>query len=118
MEIVTIESGVWKQLNSRIEKIERFVVEAIQPLSITDDDLWIDNSQAMRLLCVAKRTLQQYRTDGKLPYKRFGRQIHYRLSDIEEFAGTTMRPLSQKNLVSIRKECIERNKQIIAQQEE
>ena len=118
MEIVTIESGVWKQLNSRIEKIERFVVEAIQPLSVTDDDLWIDNGQAMRLLCVAKRTLQQYRSDGQLPYKRFGRQIHYRLSDIEEFAGITMRPLSQKNLVSIRKECIERNKQIITRQEE
>lgn len=118
MEIITIESSIWQQLISRIGKIERFVVEATQPVTIKDEDLWVDNSQAQRLLCVEPRTLQQYRSDGKLSYKRFGKQIRYRLSDIEDFAGITMRPLSQKNLLAIRKECIERNKQIIASQED
>ena len=117
MEIITIESGIWQQLISRIGKIERFVVEATQPIIIKDEDLWVDNSQAQRLLCVEPRTLQQYRTDGKLAYKRFGRQVRYRLSDIEDFAGITLRPLSQKNLRAIRKECIERNKQIMSHQE-
>jgi hypothetical protein len=117
MEIITIESGIWQQLISRIGKIERFVVEATQPITIKDEDLWVDNSQAQRLLCVENRTLQQYRSDGKLAYKRFGRQVRYRLSDIEDFAGITLRPLSQKNLRAIRKECIERNKQIMSHQE-
>ena len=117
MEIITIESGIWQQLISRIGKIERFVVEATQPITIKDEDLWVDNSQAQRLLCVENRTLQQYRSDGKLAYKRFGRQVRYRLSDIEDFAGITLRPLSQKNLTTIRKECIERNKQIMSHQE-
>ena len=118
MEIITIESGIWQQLISRIGKIERFVVEATQPVTIEDDDLWVDNSQAARLLCVEPRTLQQYRSDGKLAYSRFGRQVRYRLSDIERFAGVTMRPLSQKNLIAIRKECIERNRQIIENNED
>jgi hypothetical protein len=117
MEIITIESGIWQQLISRIGKIERFVVEATQPITIKDEDLWVDNSQAQRLLCVEARTLQQYRSDGKLVYRRFGRQVRYRLSDIEDFAGITLRPLSQKNLMAIRKECIERNRQIINNQE-
>lgn len=118
MDIITIESGIWQQLISRIDKIERYVVESAQPVTIEDDDLWVDNIQAAHLLCVEPRTLQQYRSGGKLPYTRFGRQVRYRLSDIEDFAGITMRPLSQKNLMRIRKECIERNRQIIENKED
>ena len=40
MEIITIESGIWQQLISRIGKIERFVVEATQSFTIKDEDLW------------------------------------------------------------------------------
>ena len=118
MDVITIESGLWKQLTDRIGRIERFVTDATSTVKYEDDDLWVDNRQAERLLCVTRRTLQQYRSDGKLPYKRFGRQIHYRLSDIEEFAGITMRPLSRKNLTAIRKECIEQNRKIITNQED
>ena len=31
---------------------------------------------------ITKRTLQQYRTDGKLPYAKFGGAIVYKVSDI------------------------------------
>ena len=117
MEIITVESGIWHELTDRIKRIEKFVTEATQPVTVEDGDLWLDNSQAMRLLCVHKRTLQQYRSDGRLPYRRFGRQIRYRLSDIEHFAGITMRTLSQKNLIAIRQECIETNNQVINHQE-
>lgn len=115
MDIITIESGIWKELKDRIGKIERFVEEATRPVTFKDDELWVDNSQALRLLCVTRRTLQKYRSDGKLEYSRFGRQIRYRLSDIERFAGITMHPLSQKNLMAIRRECVEQNRQIMTE---
>lgn len=92
--------------------------ESTNTITYEDSDLWVDNCQAIRLLCVSGRTLQQYRTDGKLDYKRFGRQVWYRLSDIEAFAGVTMRPLSQKNLIAIRKECIEKNRDILSRKED
>ena len=118
MDVITIESGLWQELTSRIKKIERFVEESVKPVTYEDEDLWVDNGQAIRLLCVSKRTLQQYRSDGKLAYKRFGKLVWYRLSDIETFAGITMRPLSQKNLAAIRKECIEQNRSILLQKED
>ena len=113
MDVITIESGLWQELTNRIKKIERYVEESTKPVSYEDDELWVDNSQAIRLLCVSGRTLQQYRSNGKLAYKRFGKQVWYRLSDIETFAGITMRPLSQRNLIAIRKECIEKNRDIM-----
>ena len=118
MDVITIESGLWQELINRIRKIERYVEESTKPVTYEDDELWVDNSQAIRLLCVSGRTLQQYRSGGKLAYKRFGKMVWYRLSDIEAFAGITMKPLSQKNLIAIRKECIEKNRDIMLHEED
>ena len=118
MDVITIESGLWQELTNRIKKIEKYVEESTKPVSYEDDELWVDNSQAIRLLCVSGRTLQQYRSDGKLAYKRFGKMVWYRLSDIEAFAGITMRPLSQRNLIAIRRECIEKNRDIMLHMED
>ena len=118
MDVITIESGLWQELTNRIKKIERYVEESTKTVAYEDDELWVDNSQAIRLLCVSGRTLQQYRSNGKLAYKRFGKQVWYRLSDIETFAGITMRPLSQRNLIAIRKECIEKNRDIMLHMED
>ena len=106
MEVITIESGLWQQLLNRIERIE------------TDEDIILNNDQACRLLCVEKRTMQYYRSEGKIAYHRYAKQLRYRLSDIEEFAHVTMRPLSKKLLASIRQECIDEKKRILENMED
>ena len=117
MEVITMESAVWQQMLERMKRIEKFVKDASEPITVTDDELWVDNDQACRLLCVEKRTMQYYRSERKIRYSRFGKQLRYRLSDIEEFAHITIRPLSKKMLEIIRKECMERNKVIIRNME-
>lgn len=112
MEVITIESGLWQQLLDRIERIETYVKEASAPENISDEDLILNNDQACRLLCIEKRTMQYYRSAGKIDYNLHAKQIYYRLSDIEKFAHVTMRPLSKKILTAIRRECIEENKNI------
>lgn len=112
MEVLTIESGLWQQLLDRIERIETYVKEASTAENISDEDLILNNDQACRLLCIEKRTMQYYRSERKIDYNLHGKQIYYRLSDIEKFAHVTMRPLSKKILAAIRKECIEENKNI------
>ena len=101
-----------------MERIEKYVRDASEPVTVNDDELWVYNDQACRLLCVEKRTMQYYRSESKIPYSRFGKQLRYRLSDIEEFAHITIRPLSKKMLEIIRKECIERNKELTRNMED
>ena len=113
-----MESAVWQQMLERMERIEKYVKDAKEQVTVNDDELWVDNDQACRLLCVEKRTMQYYRSEGKIRYSRFGKQLRYRLSDIEEFAHFTIRPLSKKMLEIIRKECIERNKELTRNMEE
>lgn len=43
---------------------------------------WIDNSDVMTKFNISKKTLQNWRDDGILPYSKFGRRILYHKDDI------------------------------------
>ena len=88
MQVVMIENTAYQQLMERIERIEKYVVNATErQKALADEDVWLDNEQACKLLGVSKRSLQRYRSDGKLPYKMYGKNCRYRLSDVEELSG-------------------------------
>ena len=53
-----------------------------QQPSVFNDELLTDKEVA-HLLKVSRRTLQDYRTNGILPYTQVGGKILYRTSDIE-----------------------------------
>lgn len=44
---------------------------------------WIDNETVCRMLRVTRRTLQQYRNDGIIPYITMGGKVLYRESDVK-----------------------------------
>jgi transcriptional antiterminator len=52
------------------------------------DDKLLDNQDLCQTLNVSKRTLQRYRSDGMLPYLKYGQKIHYRTADVREFVKT------------------------------
>jgi len=49
------------------------------------DDKLLDNQDLCLMLHVSPRTLQRYRSDGILPYRKRGQKIYYRASDVREF---------------------------------
>ncbi|MBW9278417.1 helix-turn-helix domain-containing protein [Bacteroides fragilis] len=50
-----------------------------------ENDKILDNQDLAFLLKVSPRTLQRYRTSGKLPYFMIGHKTYYRASDIRAF---------------------------------
>ena len=50
-----------------------------------ENDKILDNQDLAFLLKVSPRTLQRYRTGGKLPYFMIGHKTYYRASDIRAF---------------------------------
>jgi predicted DNA-binding transcriptional regulator AlpA len=63
--------------------------------SLTDQGMLIDSREAMRLLKVAKRTLWQMHTTGKMPPPiRIGRAIRWRLEVLKQWveAGCPVDP--------------------------
>lgn len=74
------------RLTSQLEKIGRKIDR--QDNTITpkiDDEILLDNQDLCLLLKVSQRTLQRFRTSGKLPYRLIGRKVYYLESDVTNF---------------------------------
>ena len=83
MEIITIESGAYHQMEDRIKRIEQFVIKATARETEPDNDVWIGTKEACSILGISERTLQNYRSKGTIDYKHCGKFCRYRLSDVK-----------------------------------
>lgn len=63
------------------KKLERLDKKDI----VINDETLLDNQDLCLLLKVSKRTLQRFRSLGKLPYKRIGKKTYYLESDVHKF---------------------------------
>ncbi len=74
------------QLISQLEKIGRKIDR--HDNSITpkiNDEILLDNQDLCLLLKVSQRTLQRFRSSGKIPYRLIGRKVYYLESDVIDF---------------------------------
>jgi excisionase family DNA binding protein len=54
-------------------------------LQIEQPKKGLSSDDVCNLLQVSKRTLQNYRDRGIIPFSQIGRKIYYKASDIEEY---------------------------------
>jgi excisionase family DNA binding protein len=64
--------------------------EAIENIAHTSgpepgNEQYLTDRDLSRLLKISRRCLQDYRTEGKIPFYKIGGKILYRASDIERF---------------------------------
>lgn len=76
----------WMQrLLGQIELVNRKVDRLGNKDNVISDEILLDNQDLCLLLKVSKRTLQRFRSSGKLPYKRIGKKTYYLESDVHKF---------------------------------
>ncbi len=76
----------WMQrLLGQIELLQRKVDKLGNNDNVINDEVLLDNQDLCLLLKVSKRTLQRFRSSGKLPYKRIGKKTYYLESDVHKF---------------------------------
>jgi Helix-turn-helix domain len=51
-------------------------------------DFWMDKQEVLERFHITGRTLQTWRTNGQIPYKKIGRKIYYWYSDLIAFMKT------------------------------
>jgi len=84
MEVITMESRVYKDLIDKIDKISVFVVKCeagIKPQS--NDEIWLDSQEVANLLRISTRTLQRLRAENLISYAILRGRCLYKLSEIE-----------------------------------
>ena len=83
MELMTKEHDIIKGLFAIIYRLK----EEIEDISNTcrpamNGEVYMDHEEVCKVLHVSRRTLQQYRDDGILPYIQLPGKVIYRESDI------------------------------------
>jgi hypothetical protein len=65
-------------LDERLDNVQK------QKNSIDGEEL-LDNQDLFMMLKVSARSLQRYRSSGKLPYYTISGKLYYKLSDVHQF---------------------------------
>lgn len=57
---------------------------------------WLDNQEVCDILGISKRTLQEYRAKGLLPYGRIKNKLFYKPEDVEKVLQSSYHANSNK----------------------
>lgn len=81
MKSIIISENEFNEIHSKLEDI------SVQLQNINKEnpfsERWLDNQEVCLILKISKRTLQNYRDNGILPFSQIGNKIYYKASDIE-----------------------------------
>ncbi|MGN0036927.1 MAG: helix-turn-helix domain-containing protein [Bacteroidaceae bacterium] len=83
MNVIMMEKSDFDRLVGRIEEIAEHICKSEKEKSSDRTDRWLSGTEAMDILGVSPRTLQRYRSTGRIPFSKIGKRCRYRLSDVE-----------------------------------
>ncbi|MDR0795436.1 MAG: helix-turn-helix domain-containing protein [Tannerella sp.] len=76
------------KLDGKVSEICKHLKSLLNTNDVFDkDEKLLDNQDLCFMLHISKRTLQRYRTEGGLPYLKYGQKIYYKASDVKEFVN-------------------------------
>ncbi|MBL4587465.1 MAG: helix-turn-helix domain-containing protein [Flavobacteriales bacterium] len=88
MEVITIQSEAFQSIIDKLDEIEKKAIES----SPDPENVWLDNQEFCQLLKISKRTAQNYRDNGIVPFSQMASKVYYRLSDVHAMLEKHHRP--------------------------
>ncbi|WP_035650660.1 helix-turn-helix domain-containing protein [Flavobacterium sp. ASV13] len=85
MNIDRMEFTAWMdRIMERFDILMEAVSTSKNQHTAVDGEELLDNQDIMQMLKISPRSLQRYRSSGKLPYYTISGKIYYKLSDIHQ----------------------------------
>lgn len=82
MEVITIESQAFKEIQSKINLIVKFITALESKPAEQSEDGWVDSYEICTFLKISARTLQRLRAAGAINFSRIRGKNFYRISEI------------------------------------
>ena len=83
MDVITIESTAFKELEAKINLIAKFINEQ-QSVSIENlDETWVDKYDVCTFLKISERTLQRLRSNGSISYSVISGKSYYTITEVK-----------------------------------
>jgi hypothetical protein len=83
MEVLTIEKNTFEEIQQEVNEVismAEIMLSKFKPERIE----WLDHANVCMMLNISKRTLQNYKDRGILPYSCICRKSYFKLSDVED----------------------------------
>lgn len=91
MNVERIEFIAWmERIMERFDILSEMVNKAKNQHANIDGEELLDNQDIMQMLKISARSLQRYRSIGKLPYYTITGKIYYKLSDVHQFVRDSL----------------------------
>jgi len=74
-----------ERLFNKLDEVDKKMVRLLNHDACLKGDELLDNQDLIGILKVSHRTLQRYRSQGKLPYCNLNGKSFYRLTDVNKF---------------------------------
>ncbi|MCH5685454.1 helix-turn-helix domain-containing protein [Niabella sp. W65] len=85
MNIDKLEFTAWmERVMQRFDILTELIRDERQQKTTIDGDELLDNPDVLHMLKISSRSLQRYRSSGKLPYYTISGKVYYKLSDIHQ----------------------------------
>ena len=82
MEVITIESKAFKELQTKINTIANYITAQQEVASLEDDEIWVDSYEVCTFLKISERTLQRLRSNGEISYSKIRGRNYYKIGEI------------------------------------
>jgi hypothetical protein len=75
-----------EKLSKKLNEMGKDLKSLINTNEVFDkDEKLLDNQDLCLMLHISPRTLQRYRSEGSLPFLKYGQKIYYKAADVREF---------------------------------
>ena len=97
MYVDSYEFKDWMQkLLDKLEEVGKDVKSLQTNPEVMPNDKLLDNQDLLQMLKISNRSLQRYRSIGKLPYYTISGKLYYKLSDVHQFIRESFNPPATK----------------------
>jgi hypothetical protein len=86
MNVDRMEFVAWmERIMERFDIVMELISTNKNGHTTIDGEELLDNQDILQMLKISTRSLQRYRSSGRLPYYTISGKIYYKLSDIHQF---------------------------------
>lgn len=98
MNIDRMEFIAWmERIMDRFDILGQHINDVQKHHSSIDGEELLDNQDLLQMLKVSSRSLQRYRSSGKLPYYTISGKLYYKKSDLHQFIRESFTAPTQSN---------------------
>lgn len=98
MEVITMESKAFKELQTKIDTIANYILDREEAENINEDEIWVDSYEVCTFLKISERTLQRLRSKNEIAFSTIRGRHYYKIGEIKRMLESRLIKSTQESM--------------------